>query len=344
MRILLYEFVTAGGLFADFGDGRLPESLQAEARAMIGSLAADMAALPGVTAWVLRDTRLAHWSLKGQMIDVPPSTGELDALRRWSAECDWTLVIAPEWRDTLRIRAQSVVEAGGQLLGPSPERIALAADKHATAEFLSARGIAVPDGVALAAGDPLPEVFPLPAVLKPRDGAGSDGVQLLRSQRDLQQARPTVPARLESFCPGIAASVAILGHGDGRCTRLPACRQHLSADGSFKYLGGSLPLPADLAARAQRLADQVAAALPPWRGYLGIDLVLGEDEAAGRDVVIEINPRLTTSYVGLRAMAAENLAGAMLALASGRPAALCFHDTPIQFTADGKVRVAAREA
>jgi predicted ATP-grasp superfamily ATP-dependent carboligase len=43
--------------------------------------------------------------------------------------------------------------------------------------------------------------------------------------------------------------------------------------------------------------------LPQPLGYLGVDLILGEDGNGAVDCVVEINPRLTTSYVGLQAAA-----------------------------------------
>jgi predicted ATP-grasp superfamily ATP-dependent carboligase len=117
------------------------------------------------------------------------------------------------------------------------------------------------------------------------------------------------------------------------------CRQRLSDDGSFIYLGGSLPLPAALEARAIRLAEHVSAALPPWRGYLGIDLVLGRDRSGADDCVIEVNPRLTTSYVGLRAAYASNLALAMLDIAEGRSYVLQPRGVQVHFAASGEVAI-----
>ncbi|HEV3003063.1 MAG TPA: ATP-grasp domain-containing protein, partial [Pirellulales bacterium] len=70
-------------------------------------------------------------------------------------------------------------------------------------------------------------------------------------------------------------------------------------------------------------------------GYLGVDLVLGGPDDGSDDVVIEINPRLTTSYIGLRAACRENLAAAMLALAVRQPYNLTFRDQRIEFSADG---------
>jgi hypothetical protein len=51
-------------------------------------------------------------------------------------------------------------------------------------------------------------------------------------------------------------------------------------------------------------------------GYVGVDVILGVES----DQVIEINPRLTTSYVGLRALAADNLMDLLLRLVRGETA------------------------
>ena len=73
-------------------------------------------------------------------------------------------------------------------------------------------------------------------------------------------------------------------------------------------------------------------------GYVGVDLVLGDNADGNGDRVIEINPRLTTSYVGLRAAAQANLAAAMLAAAEDRRPDMRFSPKSLQFDADGTVR------
>ena len=47
--------------------------------------------------------------------------------------------------------------------------------------------------------------------------------------------------------------------------------------------------------------------IPGLTGYVGVDLVLTEDSA----LLIEINPRLTTSYIALRQVTPVNLAKAI---------------------------------
>ena len=60
------------------------------------------------------------------------------------------------------------------------------------------------------------------------------------------------------------------------------------------------------------------------------------DPAGRDDVVIEINPRLTTSYVGLRALSEVNLAATMIAVARGREVRLCWKSERIHFSSSGR--------
>jgi predicted ATP-grasp superfamily ATP-dependent carboligase len=62
-------------------------------------------------------------------------------------------------------------------------------------------------------------------------------------------------------------------------------------------------------------AAQVARAIPGLRGYVGVDLVW---HAVLGPVVIEVNPRLTSAYVGLSAALQRNLAAAVLDLHHGQ--------------------------
>jgi predicted ATP-grasp superfamily ATP-dependent carboligase len=340
-RVLLYEFVTGGGWWSV--DARLPPngSLLAEGRAMIAAVAEDFARLPGIEVWTSLDSRLVEFHPCACRVDtIGNAAAELDWLARNSSIADWTLLIAPESDGALARRCRLVEAAGGRLLSPSQEVVELAGDKQRTAERLARCGVPVPRGDLLAnvAND-----VRFPAVVKPVDGCGSQGVRLLRSAADLAALSAVASgsglneARIEEFVPGLAASVAVQC-GTGGHFPLPACEQRLSADGAFTYLGGRLPLPPALAQRATRLALTAVRALPPAVGYLGVDLILGEHVDGSSDSVIEINPRLTTSYVGLRALAEVNLAGAMLAVASGNAPDLRFGGGPVEFTADGVVR------
>ncbi|MEM6656098.1 MAG: ATP-grasp domain-containing protein, partial [Planctomycetota bacterium] len=132
----------------------------------------------------------------------------------------------------------------------------------------------------------------------------------------------------------VAVSVAVLC-GPGGATPLAPCRQRLSTDGRLRYLGGGTPILPGLAERAGALAAAAVEALPQCSGYVGVDLVLGDHPDGRGDRVIEVNPRLTTSYVGLRVAAERSLAGAMIDAADGKPVRVPFSGRPIAFDADG---------
>ena len=330
MRIFLYEFVTGGG-WLGYSDDVPPASLLAEGDAMIRALAADFAALEDTTVAVMREKRLpAIDGVENHL--VARATAEMGTLETLAAEADWTVLIAPEFDGQLLARTRAAERAGGKLLSPSSQVVSLAGDKQAMAECLARHGVPVPRGMLLEPGEPLPIDFPYPGVLKPRDGAGSLGVE--RVDRPEDRAVGQTPMRLERLCPGAAASVACLCGVDA-ILPLEPCLQNLSGDGTFSYRGGSLPIDVQRASRARRLAQRTIRALPNPTGYVGIDLVLADDPTGAGDVVIEVNPRLTTSYVGLRALCRSNLAAAMIAVAQGHPSELCWSAELMHFSAQG---------
>lgn len=334
MRIFLYEFVTGGGWYS-YGDEPCPGSLVREGRAMVQALGADFAAMEGVSLSVLHDRHMAAPNIEGAEVHaVGTRFEELSAFKNLASRADWTLVIAPEMSGFLAQRCAIVEKVGGRLLGPPLPAIRLTSDKQATVDLLALHGVSSPVGLPLERKQSAPDDFRYPAVVKPRDGAGSIGVRLVHSAQEVGPIE--LPSRIEEYCPGLACSVSFLCGPQGNVA-LPACGQRLSDDGKFTYLGGALPLAADLARRAAQLATKALASLGPLVGYLGVDLVLGEHPDGHTDAVIEINARPTTSYVGLRTLACSNLAGALLSVADGGDASIEFDSRQLQFNADGRV-------
>ncbi|MEX2092173.1 MAG: ATP-grasp domain-containing protein [Pirellulales bacterium] len=334
MHFFLYEWSSGGGLVNE--TGALPASLVREGITMAGALAADLIRIPGSRVTALRDPRVVQLALHGcEIVDVQSSASQREEFERLAAEADATFLIAPEFDGILLKAARRAVDCGSRLRSPSPEFIRLAADKHATCERLAVSGVPVPSGILLEPEQKLPADFSYPAVLKPIDGAGSQDTLLVAGPHD-EPAPYAWPRRLERYMTGLAASVSVLCGPAGRVPLVP-CKQRISEDGRLRYLGGELPISAGLAERAVSLAGRALAALPATQGYVGVDLVLGRDPGGAEDYVIEVNPRLTTSYVGLRAAAKSNLAAAMLRVAEGDAAPVEFLDRALEFDAGGNV-------
>ncbi len=325
-----------------FGGGAvgLSLSLRREGRAMLAAVLADLVALPDVEPITLLGPDEAAFAPDIRVVRCPDCAAESPLFRQLAAAADWTLVIAPEFAGLLLERCRRVEAAGGRLLGSAPAAIAATSDKLTLAAALAARAVPTPPCLALTA-DLVAPAHVFPGVLKPQDGAGSQATYLVPTPADLSPCLARArqewagPLLLQPYVPGLAASVSLL-MGPGLILPMPAGRQLLSADGRFHYVGGDLPLPAPLEARARALALRAVAGIPDLAGYLGVDLILGDDPDGSGDVVLEINPRLTTSYLGLRRLARVNLVAAMLAVVDGSaPRIWDWQPGPVRFDVEG---------
>ncbi len=303
-------------------------SLLTEGLAMVQALAADCAAIPGARVSLLRDFRLPQLTARGcEAITVCSSSEHHEAFDELAAKSEATIIIAPEFDGELVKLIRRAKSVGARLASPDE-----------TFARLRAAGVPTPHGLLLNGDARLPPDFRYPAVLKPVDGAGSQDVYVVAGPEENPPAY-VAERRLEEFAPGLPASVALLCGGSTPLALVP-CTQAISTDGRLRYLGGRTPLAGGLAERATSLATRAVGALPPTVGYVGVDLVLGPDPSGRDDVVIEVNPRLTTSYVGLRAAATTNLAAAMLAAVQGESPTVEFGARPLEFDAAGNVSFA----
>jgi predicted ATP-grasp superfamily ATP-dependent carboligase len=150
-------------------------------------------------------------------------------------------------------------------------------------------------------------------VVKPDDGAGCRDTRLFRNRgelRDWQQARSNPNWIFQPFVRGDAGSLSMLCC-DGRARLLAGNRQKVEiAGGAFRFDGVSVNAIADRDGRLAELASRVARALPGLWGYCGVDFI----ESLHGPVVVEVNPRLTTSYAGLRSAIGVNPAELVLGL------------------------------
>lgn len=311
MRVLLYEWCSSGGLVED------TPTIAREGRMMLEAVAADAAKEPGLEVAVLVDaTRPIDLPPQVQRLGVAPGADRATVVEA-AALADWTLIVAPESDGILLDRVRAVRAAGGRVLAPADGQIATAADKQAMIDKLAAGGLPVPAGRSLAADEQIPVGFRLPAVRKARGGCGCESLEIIRGRG----AGPASgPSRLEALATGLPVGVSLIC-GPAGPIALPPMRQRFTAGPSPRYLGSDLLAEAATAARATALAIRTAHALDAAAGWLGVDLILGHRPDGRDDRVLEVNPRLTTSFVGLAPLFASSLVAAMIgATTGGRPA------------------------
>jgi predicted ATP-grasp superfamily ATP-dependent carboligase len=224
-------------------------------------------------------------------------------------------VLAPETNGILAGLAAHAETAGIPLLSSSASASATAGDKATCTRLFRRAKLPAPRTrtAGFASAPQVAKQMGCPLMIKPLDGVGSEGVCRVDCLSDLPAAlavvrRATSRERilLQSYASGIHASVSLL-IAKGRCLPLSLNRQLIDEGLQFQYRGSQVPFHHPTSELAIELARSAVGLIPGLNGYVGVDLVLSDDQAQ----LIEINPRLTTSYIGLRQVSQVNLAQAM---------------------------------
>jgi predicted ATP-grasp superfamily ATP-dependent carboligase len=307
LTVLVHEWVTGGGL----AGSPLPASWAAEGGAMRRALAAEFAGLRGrpVRVVVTLDARLPEDP--GPWLVARIADGEhIQRVRELARAADFTVLVAPETRGILACLTRTLHEAGARVLGSSAEAVELAGDKARLAAHLASLGIDTPRVRTIIPGLGLPADAEYPAVLKPVDGAGSVDTFYLADVPSLPEDARTMPsALLQRFVPGVPMSASFLvGEGQRAWLIGMGIQRMAIRDGRILYRGGTMP------ASRQRALPQVqpaVQAVPGLRGFAGVDFIW--DAEGAHATILEINPRPTTSCVGLcRLLPSGHLAQAWL--------------------------------
>ena len=337
MRILVHEFASGGGL----AGRRVPPSLGREGAAMRDALIADLAGMRRHRIVATVDPRFPLRAPSGvEVVALPPDGAPLLDSLIASADAVW--LVAPETDGCLEQLASRVEQKGTALLGSGAAAIRRASDKAGLPRRLARHGVPHPPTRVLGRdadwGMAAREVG-YPVVVKPTRGAGCHGVCLARDARELRpavdmaaRANGSGPLLLQRYVSGVAASVSLLADGR-RAVALTVNAQRMRASRPFTYRGGMTPLDHPLAGRAVEAALRACRALPGLRGYIGVDVVLADSEA----FVIEVNPRLTTSYLGVRAAIEGNVAALALAACAGVLSAPPPVRRHVRYTAAGRI-------
>ena len=298
MRLFVYEFVTGGGLAGE----PLPPSLVREADMMIRALLADLAEVRGVQLLTTRDPRIG--AVDGaEVLTIRSGEDGLASYRRGLGAAAAAWPTAPETAGALEQLAQLTLRAGKLLLGSPPDAVRLSGSKLRTAAVLAGAGIPTVPTFSRASG-----MRPAPGrwVVKPDDGAGCEDTELVSDWREAQQRLQAGSGRLvaQPWVEGDPRSLSLLCSG-GEALLLSVNRQRIRiSNGRLSLVGLGVNAVADPSGHNGALARAVAAAIPTLHGYVGVDFIQTEEGP----MVLEINPRLTTSYCGLRSALGVNVA------------------------------------
>jgi predicted ATP-grasp superfamily ATP-dependent carboligase len=318
--VLIFEYVTGGGMA-----GRaLPASWAAEGAAMRRAIVRDFATLPDVRVVTTVDARLPIEEIPGVDVRVfaDHDWGWPESL---AAGPDYILLIVPEAIRTHKYEVYYVESVGGRLLGSSYRAIDLVGDKYRLAHQLARHQVPTPPTMLIRPNfSGFPDEWYGPILIKPSHGAGSVDTVVVGDRRCPSWVPRDRTFVAQPYLSGEPMSASFLVDVEGHPTLLAIGRQRFDhdEDGRLSYLGGTIPARLDYcpapvlaAIEAANVSVEGRARSRGLRGFVGVDFLLDEQDRA---TVLEINPRPTTSYVGLaRLFPPGTIAGAWLAAING---------------------------
>jgi predicted ATP-grasp superfamily ATP-dependent carboligase len=304
MNILVYEYFSGGGSDQVFN----AENLYSLGWGMLHACIEDCLDA-GHQVCTLIDRRLQGKLSVACAVKLVSQGQSLSAFEEMLTEADAVLLIAPETGGTLS-RLTSLVEHSGKLLlGSTTQATRIAGDKFASSLALVNHGCKVPSTALWPVA--VEELgTPGPWILKPRSGAGCEGIYLTASPDAIHVSQEEYI--IQEYVRGTAASVAMIA-GKSNAMILSVNFQKMVFDPSPHYKGGTIPLIHPLSKAAMACARVVPLAIPGLRGYVGVDMVLTDQEV----YIIEVNPRITFAYCGLRRVASKNLMKIIIRAAQG---------------------------
>jgi tyramine---L-glutamate ligase len=322
--ILVCEFITGGGLCAE----PLPPSLAKEGAMMRDALLRDLADLPDITLIGMHDARLTPSPLLSESHAVKGNQSAFKScFEQLIKKVDYVWLIAPETDGTLLdlcalCYAEEERRDEAVLIGHGYDTVLIGTSKSLTCSTLQAEKIHT---LMVYGGDELLDASYFEMVLKtnqgvkkwlakPEDGAGCEGIRLFDELSDLRdwlmQHQLYHLYLAQPYQTGLAASFCMLCV-NGKAWLLSANTQHIAQTAEGLQLNGvTINGAIQYWPRFETIARKLAKAMPDALGYLGVDVIV--DTELDVMYVIDINPRLTTSYVGLREAISMNPAQLIL--------------------------------
>lgn len=301
---------------------------------MRDALVSDFSAITDVEIVTTYDARLSLASPSANMLSLTGNGSQVvsiddvfNARSIWQEMlqgCDAALVVAPESGAVLTNLTQLVETRGVKNLGCAQTSVDTASNKYKTFHTLNHADVLTIS--TYSAHEFLRSEFNTPFdsgyIAKPIDGAGCEETVYFTAAKELQAwlcsrlASGMQEYIVQPYQTGIPASISMLCK-QGKawvlsCNQQKIEMQAVQANASpIQYKGCYVNGLSMYREAFAKLADSIAAAMPGLHGYVGVDVIICD----GDIYVVEVNPRITTSYIGLRESLGYNPAQLILDLA-----------------------------
>jgi predicted ATP-grasp superfamily ATP-dependent carboligase len=320
-NLFIFEFVSGGG----YNQRDIPSSLFCEGYAMLRTIVEDFKKL-GFIITVLMDIRISHLSryLHSDIVKfVNPKEDFLKKYIDCVSKSTFCFIIAPEFSNHLYKLTKIVKDHEKKILSIDLKGVRLGTSKLETHKYFINNKINTPKSYLIPFKEGFIDVdFILQKfeqlgssiIIKPEDGAGSELIfhfettdQISQFFKGSKEKFDTVRNYIvQEFIEGDDLSISIINRTNLKKTGTQdqiilsinsQDVQNLSPNKEPLYLGGSTPVEnySVLRDRFEKILKSMN--LTSFQGYFGIDFITKADNSI---YFIEINPRLTTSYIGIR--------------------------------------------
>ncbi|MFW9952257.1 MAG: ATP-grasp domain-containing protein [Candidatus Thorarchaeota archaeon] len=325
--LFIFEYVSGGGFYPE----DISSSLLCEGYAMLRCISEDFKNL-GYRIITQLDERIKHLSnyLSVDEIYVVNSSNKFtDIYNLCLRKCNACFIIAPEFSNILYNLTKIAKERHKKVISIDLDGIMLGTSKIKTYDFFQKNNLntpltfLIPNIDNIFNFDFINEKFNeyhIPFIIKPDDGVGAESIYYFENFERLQRffSNPDLNFNfnrnyiLQEFIKGDDYSLSLINRDfkDNKKSNLYFISinsqkiKNKTELGNSTYFGGATPITKypDLKNNIMKLIR--ALDLNQFNSYFGIDFIITDKNEL---FFIEINPRLTTSYVGIRNIYNQNL-------------------------------------
>ncbi len=331
-KIFIFEFVSGGG----FNKEDLPISLFCEGFAMLRACIEDFKSLDFEIETLLdeRISKLKEILIADSISIVKQNDAFIKIFKKILLKNEHVFIIAPEFQNVLYDLTILAEDKDKKLLSIGSNFIQETASKFKTYEIFKTLSLNTPktglipsdsNGLNIKILKQKFENFKKPIILKPEEGVGAESIFFIEDKDklgefiiQLNSAKENFIDRsyiIQEYVSGQDLSVSLIGRQSisQKVSNKPLSicinAQLLKLSGisePSQYFGGYSPvenIPI-------KYLDHLVSNLSRYNieGYFGVDFISRASETGGFDLTfIEINPRLTTSYLGIRNIIEDNI-------------------------------------
>ncbi len=323
-NLFIFEYVSGGG----FNQMQIPSSLFCEGYGMLKSIILDFKKLNFKISTLLdhRIFFLASYLRADIIKETRVENSYIELFKAEVKKCDYCFIIAPESSNILYELTKIVKDNNKRILSIDLDGIKLGSSKFTCYEYFKASSVNTPQSFIIPLkNDTLDLDFIIrkynqlncPIIVKPDDGVGAESIFYFKSEDQIHnffssQSNLIDSERnyiLQKFIEGEDLSISLIAHKD-LLDKFDKNHQILAINSQYiniknekaksEYFGGYTPVN-NLNIQISNILEKLD--LTKFNGYFGIDFIRKADNSI---FFIELNPRLTTSYIGVRKILSYN--------------------------------------